>query len=67
MTTSARAAASAAVTATAPGVRTSTVRAILAGSPEPAMSTSVAGRQGQSREHGADFPGTQDADCVNAS
>ncbi len=39
MTTSACAAASAAVVATAPGVRTSTMSAIFDGSPEPAMST----------------------------
>lgn len=39
MAMSARAAASVAVTATAPGVSTSTVRAILAGSPDPATST----------------------------
>src|SRR5258706_367015 len=37
MATSARAAASVAVTGTAPGVRTSTVRAILAGSPDLAL------------------------------
>jgi hypothetical protein len=61
---SAWAAASAAVVAVAPGVRTSTMSAIFAGAGDQ---HAVAGGERQTAEHGAELAGAEDADGAHTA